>query len=68
MGLVFKTTSLKGLLLNVYLPNEQCIPQCLQDYQSSLDDLSIYISDGCFNEINIMGDFNCDPYKGRFFR
>ena len=68
MGLVLKTTSLKYALLNVYLPYEQSTAQCLLDYQSSLNDLTNYISDGCFDEIIIMGDFNCDPNKGRFFR
>ena len=68
MGFVLRTTSLKDALLNVYLPYERSTSQCLQDKQSSLDDLTNYISDGCFDEIIIMGDFNCDPNKGRFFR
>ena len=37
------------------------------NYQSSLNDLTNYISDCCFHEIIIMGDCNCDPNKGRFF-
>ena len=53
---------------NVHLPCEQSTSQCFQYYQSSLDDLTNYISDGCFDEIIIVGDFNCDPNKGRFFR
>ena len=43
--------------------NEVCLVK-----SSSLDDLTNHISDGCFDEIFIMGDFSCDPNKGRFFR
>ena len=68
MGLVLKTTSLKYALLNVYLPYEQSTAQCLLDYQSRLNDLTNYIGDGCFDEIVIMGEFHCDPNKGRFLR
>ena len=68
MGLVIKTASLKYALLNVYLPYEQSTAQCLQDYQSSLNDITNYISDGCFDEMIIMEDFSYNPIKGRFFR
>ena len=53
--------------LNVYLPYEQSTSQCLEDYRFYLNDLTNYVSDGCFDEIIIMGDFNCDPNKGRLF-
>ena len=68
MGLLLKKASLKYALLNVYLPYEKSTEQCLQDYQSNLNDLTNYIVDGCFDEIIIMGDFSCDPNKVRFFR
>ena len=59
---------MKCALLNVYLPYKQSTAQCLQDYQSRLDDLINYISDGYFDKIINMGDFYCDPNKGRFYR
>ena len=34
----------------------------------TIDNLSNYISDGCFYEIIIIGKLKCDSSKGRFFR
>ena len=68
MSLVLKTALLKYALLNVYLTQKQSTAQYLQDYKSSLGDLTKCINDGCFDEIIVMGDFNCEPNKDRFFR
>ena len=68
MVIAQKTAPLKYAMLSVYLPYEKSTSQWSQDYQSSLDDLTNYNSDGCFDEKIMMGGFNCDPNKGHFFR
>ena len=37
-------------------------------YRSTLADLSTIFDDEHFDEVLLMGDFNCDPNKGRFFK
>ena len=68
VGVLLETISLKCALLNVCVCYEQGTLKCLQDYQPGLDDLSNYISDGCFEEIIDMGKSNGDPNIERFFR
>ena len=55
-------------LLNVYMPCDYRDQESLLSYKSTLLEISEIIESECTNEIIIIGDLNCDPQKGRFFK
>ena len=56
----------KTLFLNVYLPCDSQSPQAFDNYRSSLAQLNVIIREQNFNNLVLVGDFNADPFKGRF--
>ena len=53
--------------MNVYIPCDYHNVDSLIEYKSTLSDISNVCSFETYDEIIIVGDFNCDPNKGRFF-
>ena len=58
----------KTLFLNVYLPCDAQTPQAYDNYRSSLAQLDVIIREQNFNNVVLVGDFNADPFKGRFWK
>jgi len=56
------------LLVNVYMPCDYGNVNSFIDYKSNLVDLESALASNSFDKLIIVGDFNCDPYKGRFYR
>ena len=68
MGLNIKTNNFNYLLLNVYCFCDYDNDESLLNYSSMLADLSNISRSLDYDEVLIIGDFNADPNKGRFFR
>ena len=58
----------KSLFLNVYLPCDSQTPEAFHNYRSSLARLETVIREQSFNNLVLIGDFNADPFKGRFWK
>ena len=58
----------KILLLNVYLPCDLQNIHALDKYRHSLAELKIVIDEENISKFVILGDFNADPSKGRFWK
>jgi len=56
------------LLLNVYLPCDYGDNNSLIDYKFQISELYNIAITESYDEILIIGDFNCDPVKSRFFK
>ena len=67
-GIVFQCDIGNVLLLNVYFPYDNNSLDSLDDYRSALSLLDLVLIDSNIFNICIMGDFNADPNKGRFWR
>ena len=71
MGLILtnpKDCQNKSLFLNVYLPCDSQTPEAFHNYRSSLARLEVIIKEQHFNNVVLVGDFNADPFKGRFWK
>ena len=68
MGLQLDFGNLKYLVCNVYFPCDYRDTDSLIEYKSTLTILENLVREAEFDELVVGGDFNCDPYKGRFFR
>jgi endonuclease/exonuclease/phosphatase family metal-dependent hydrolase len=55
-------------LINVYMPCDYRNQESLLCYQNILAELAEFIDSDAMGELIIVGDFNCDPFKGRFYR
>lgn len=58
----------KSLFLNVYLPCDTQTSEAFDNYRSSLARLEVICREQNFNNLVIVGDFNADPFKGRFWK
>ena len=67
MGLKAQTLFHSFVLLNVYLCCDDTSLDSVHEFQSSLQEISYFINDEPFDGILIIGDFNADSFKGRFF-
>ena len=67
IGIILNSGSSKLLILNVYLPCDTQDRFAVNEYKQSLANLENVIRDQNVNEVLIMGDFNADPNKGRFW-
>ena len=67
-GITFDTNIGRILFLNVYLPCDMGSYDSLHEFRSALAILSGVIDDCDINNILIIGDFNADPCKGRFWK
>ena len=68
IGLVLSKDNEKILLLNVYCPCDKQTVDALHDYRCMLAKIRAIVSENNVNSIIIVGDFNADPTKGRFWK
>ena len=68
IGLVFNAENEKLLFLNVYFPCDKQTADALHDYRCMLAKLKVVIDEHNFTSLLIVGDFNADPTKGRFWK
>jgi len=68
MGLRLQFNQKTYLLLNVYLPCDYGNTNSLVEYKFQISELHNIALNEIYDDILIIGDFNCDPHKGRFFR
>ena len=54
--------------MNVYLPCDLQTANALEDFRCSLDDIETVIKESNVNQVILAGDFNSDPFKGRFWK
>ena len=55
------------LILNIYCICDYGTVDALIEYKSTLADLHNILQNEFFHDVFITGDFNADPFKGRFF-
>ena len=58
----------KVLILNCYLPCDDNTCNSMDEFRCSIAILENYIKESCVNNVILVGDFNSDPNKGRFWR
>ena len=58
----------KSLFLNVYLPCDSQTSGSFDNYRSSLAKVESVVREQNFNSVVLVGDFNADPFKGRFWK
>ena len=68
IGIVLKNDNVNLLFLNVYLPCDFQTMDSLDRYRNTLASLGNVIKEQNINNVIIVGDFNADPNKGRFWR
>ena len=68
MGIIVCDGRENCLILNVYLPCDMRNDSSLDNYRFVIADLINITEHEMFDNIIIAGDFNADPYKGRFWR
>ena len=56
------------LFVNVYLPCDTQTADALDKYRNSLAELEVVIREQGVNNVVVVGDFNADPLKGRFWK
>jgi len=67
MGLKIVLSSEVILLINVYMPCDYGDVHSLVDYKSTIVEIENLLSEESFDKLLIVGDFNCDPSRGRFY-
>lgn len=68
IGIVINNGSEKVLIINVYLPCDFQTIAALDKYRNSLAELGNVLREQNINSVLLTGDFNADPFKGRFWR
>ena len=68
IGVVLQTKNFKILIMNVYLPYDKRDTISFDKYSQSLIILENVIRKEDVNQVVILGDFNADPNKGRFWK
>ena len=56
------------LFLNVYLPCDSQNPASFDCYRNALARLEVVIKEQNLSKLVLVGDFNADPFKGRFWK
>ena len=67
IGVVFNSNIGSTLLLNVYLPYDNHDTDSLDNYRNALGIIEAVIDENNVCNLCIVGDFNADPHKGRFW-
>ena len=67
IGLCLNSDTVKILLLNVYLPCDKQNLEAIHEYRSALANLKCIINEQNIDHVLLIGDFNADPFKGRFW-
>ena len=68
IGIIISSGTSKILLMNVYLPCDYQTFDALDNYRCMLAKLEVVIRDQNIPGVIIAGDFNADPFKGRFWQ
>ena len=68
IGIVLSNGKENILILNVYLPCDFQTFDALDNYRNSLAKLKLVIEEQNVSSFIIVGDFNADPFKGRFWK
>ena len=68
IGIAIETDRGKILMLNVYLPCDLQTSNSIDKYKQSLATLEVIIREQNINQVVLVGDFNADPSKGRFWK
>ena len=68
LGIIFKMGDSNLLILNVYLPCDFQNINSLDEYRNSLAVIESVVHNQRVNDLIIVGDFNADPRKGRFWK
>ena len=68
MGLKLLAGNCQYLILNVYSPCDYGSIDSLIEYKSNMAQLSNVCLDEMYDVMLMLGDFNCDPSRGRFFK
>ena len=68
IGIILDNGNDKVLMMNVYLPCDYRNIDSLDKYRNALALLESVIKEQNINNCMVMGDFNADPFKGRFWR
>ena len=68
MGIKINDGVIEYLLINVYFNCDYGNMDSLIEYKSTIADLSNITCSESYDELVIVGDFNCDPHKGRFYK
>ena len=53
---------------NVYLPHDNHSVDSINNYQCALGEMQSVLDDLSNSKVLLIGDFNADPYRGRFWR
>ena len=67
IGIILDCEEYKVLILNVYMPCDLQTADALENYKQSLALLDVVIREQNVTKLVLMGDFNADPTKGRFW-
>ena len=68
LGIRMQVENSSYIFLNVYLPCDYRDLESHINYISILSEISDFICQEEYEHLVILGDFNCDPNKGRFYR
>ena len=68
IGIVLERNKHKFLFLNVYLPCDLQNSDALDKYRNALASLQVIVREQNIRDVVIAGDFNADPFKGRFWK
>ena len=67
IGIVISGKSSRVLLINVYMPCDLQTLNALDNYRHMVALLEVVIAEQNINNVIVMGDFNADSRKGRFW-
>ena len=68
IGIIITNNMYRILILNVYFPCDLQTFEALDNYRLMLAKVKSVILENSFSDIILMGDFNADPRKGRFWK
>ena len=68
IGVTVCANNLSILILNVYMPCDYQTYDALDKFRSKLAVLEVVIKEKNVNNVILAGDFNADPFKGRFWK
>ena len=68
IGIIITNNMSRILLLNVYFPCDLQTFEAIDNYRLMLAKVKAVILENNFSDIILMGDFNADPRKGRFWK
>ena len=68
IGMILTKGNFRVMFINVYMPCDLQTGDALDNYRHALASLQILINEQSVNNVILVGDFNADPRKGRFWK